>query len=149
LAKAIVARLRHEGFRVTVPSGWVAHDAAIVGSAMVTGQLLTSSHPMGSVQARVRRRFLVGRWGAAAAITGGLLGAGHLLVAALLAIGVLGNALLGCYRLGPKLRRRLIASSKEPKHVVGAGPRVVARPSMLRVTHPAVVESDVPDEVLA
>ena len=149
LAKAIVARLRHDGFRVTVPSGWVAHDAVIVGSAMVNGHLVTSSHPMGSVQARVRRRFPLGHWVAVATITGGLLAAGHLLVASLLTIGALGNAVLGCYRLGPKLRRRLIASSKEPKHVIGAAPRVVARPSMLRVTHPAVVESDVPDEVLA
>src|SRR5258708_37809385 len=106
----------------------------MVGAAMVTGQLLTSSHPMGSVQARVRRRFLIGRWGAAAAFTGGLLGAGHLLVAALLAIGALVNALVGCYRLGPKLRRPLVASAMMPKHVIGPGPRVVARAAMSRGT---------------
>jgi glycosyltransferase involved in cell wall biosynthesis len=149
LAKAIVARLRHDGFRVTVPSGWAAYDAAIVGSAMVSGRLLTSSHPLGSVQASVRRRVLVGRWVAMAAITGGLLFADHRLTAAVLALGAVSDAVLGLYRLGPKLRRRLIASSKEPRHAIGDGLRVVPRPSILRVTHPAVVESDLPDEVLA
>jgi glycosyltransferase involved in cell wall biosynthesis len=149
LAKAIVARLRHDGFRVTVPSGWAAHDAGIAGSAMVRGRLLTSSHPLGSVQARVCRRLLVGRGVAVAVITGGLLLAGHPLPAAALVLGAVADAIRGLYRLGPKLRRRLIASSKEPTRATGAGLRVVAQPSMLRVTHPAVVDSDLRDEVLA
>ena len=56
LAADLVGDLRRAGFPVAVPSGWEDHDATLVGSWLVLGQLVTSSHPVGCVQLRVRRR---------------------------------------------------------------------------------------------
>ena len=54
IAAALVGDLRRAGFAIAVPSGWEDHDAALVGSWLVIGQLITSSHPVGCVQLRVR-----------------------------------------------------------------------------------------------
>lgn len=56
LAADLVGNLRRAGFPVAVPSGWEDHDATLVGSWLVLGELVTSSHPVGCVQIRVRRR---------------------------------------------------------------------------------------------
>jgi glycosyltransferase involved in cell wall biosynthesis len=56
LAADLVGDLRRAGFAVAVPSGWEDHDATLVGSWLVLGELVTSSHPVGCVQVRVRRR---------------------------------------------------------------------------------------------
>ncbi|MFN2540434.1 MAG: glycosyltransferase family 2 protein, partial [Mycobacteriales bacterium] len=55
-AADLVGDLRRAGFAVAVPSGWEDHDATLVGSALVLGELVTSSHPVGCVQVRVRKR---------------------------------------------------------------------------------------------
>ncbi|HVE62400.1 MAG TPA: glycosyltransferase [Mycobacteriales bacterium] len=55
-AADLVGDLRRAGFAVAVPSGWEDHDATLVGSGLVLGELVTSSHPVGCVQVRVRQR---------------------------------------------------------------------------------------------
>ena len=57
LAAQIVGVLRRHGYRVLAASGWEDYDARVVGSLLVHGELVTSAHPIGSVQMRVRRRF--------------------------------------------------------------------------------------------
>ncbi len=61
LAAAIVGALRSEGVRVEPASGWEAHDARLLLSTLVAGDLLTSSHPPGTVQVFVRARARAGR----------------------------------------------------------------------------------------
>ena len=55
LAATVAALLRRGGLR-TVPAGeWVDYDAVVTGSILVEGRLVTSGHPPGIVQVRVRR----------------------------------------------------------------------------------------------
>jgi hypothetical protein len=61
---AAVAVLLQSGLRVAPGTGWEDFDARVVGGPFVVGDLLTSSHPQGWVQLRVRRRL---RWPAVAA----------------------------------------------------------------------------------
>jgi O-antigen biosynthesis protein len=68
LAADLVGNLRRAGFAVSVPSGWEDHDATLVGSWLLLGELVTSSHPVGCVQLRVRRRLRIGRLVAVAAL---------------------------------------------------------------------------------
>jgi glycosyltransferase involved in cell wall biosynthesis len=70
LAADVVGNLRRAGFAVAVPSGWEDHDATLVGSWLVLGELVTSSHPVGCVQVRVRRRLRVRRLGVVVAVAG-------------------------------------------------------------------------------
>ncbi|HEX2041521.1 MAG TPA: glycosyltransferase family 2 protein [Acidimicrobiales bacterium] len=83
VAAAIVGALRRRGLRVSAPTGWEDHDARLTLSTLVAGDLLTSNHPPGTVQACVRPRLRLVRTAAA-------LGAGLLLglVAPLLAAAV-------------------------------------------------------------
>lgn len=60
LAAAVVAELRRAGLRVIPASGWEDYDARLIGGAFMTADLVTSNHPEGAVQLRVRRRM---RWG--------------------------------------------------------------------------------------
>lgn len=69
LAADLVGDLRRAGFAVAVPSGWEDHDATLVGSWLLLGQLVTSSHPVGCVQVRVRRRVRRARLAAVVAFT--------------------------------------------------------------------------------
>jgi hypothetical protein len=56
LVGAITAHIRRAGVRVMTSSGWDAYDARLIGSAIVTGDLVTSAYPEGCVQVRIRRR---------------------------------------------------------------------------------------------
>jgi hypothetical protein len=56
LAMEVITLFRHAGHRVILATGWEDHDARIVGSLFVTGDLVTSAHPTGSVQLKVRKR---------------------------------------------------------------------------------------------
>jgi GT2 family glycosyltransferase len=106
IASSIVVALRTAGFGVVTATGWEDHDATVLGSVLVAGELVTSSHPAGSVQIRVRRRPRH-LW----AVTFGLLTALLLsmsvtagaVVAALLVL----DACVGVWRTGPLLRRRI------------------------------------------
>ena len=53
--------------RVIEATGWEDYDARLIGSTLVRGDLVTSSHPAGSVQLRIRRRLC---WGRLAAVAG-------------------------------------------------------------------------------
>jgi glycosyltransferase involved in cell wall biosynthesis len=61
---AAVAVLQMSGLRVAPGTGWENFDARVMGGPFVVGELLTSSHPQGWVQLRVRRRL---RWRAVVA----------------------------------------------------------------------------------
>jgi GT2 family glycosyltransferase len=52
----LMAHLRHSGLQVAPPTGWEDHDFKIVGSLLVTGDVLSTSHIAGAVQIRVRLR---------------------------------------------------------------------------------------------
>ncbi len=71
IVAALVGDLRRAGIAVVVPSGWDSYDANLLASLFVRGELVTSAHPEGCVQIRVRRRLRLRRivlWlGAAAA----------------------------------------------------------------------------------
>jgi hypothetical protein len=69
LAADVVGNLRRAGFAAAVPSGWEDHDATLVGSWLMLGELVSSSHPVGCVQLRVRRRLRRRRIAAVASVT--------------------------------------------------------------------------------
>jgi hypothetical protein len=56
LVARLVGALRAARIRVLVPSGWEDYDARLLAGPLVLGDLISSSHPEGWVQVRVRRR---------------------------------------------------------------------------------------------
>lgn len=104
LAAAVVLTVRRAGLRVAPATGWEAYDAKMTGSALVTGELVTSAHPEGSVQIRVRRR--VRRAGVLTSLvaTGVLLGLAPPLAAVVAAIAVV-EVGRGLWRTGPLVVR--------------------------------------------
>ncbi|MBO0893415.1 MAG: glycosyltransferase [Acidimicrobiales bacterium] len=56
LVASIVSSFRAAGMRVFVPSGWEPYDARVSAGVLLTGELLSSAHPEGCVQVRVRAR---------------------------------------------------------------------------------------------
>ncbi len=110
LVGRIVTELRRAGLRVLPASGWEDYDARIVGSPMVYGELVTSAHPIGSVQLKVRRRF---RRGPALAIAAGLcaLFAANLWVGASALAVVAVTFGVGVYRTGTTVRRIVMAAA--------------------------------------
>jgi hypothetical protein len=56
LAAALVEALRGRGIRAIYPNGWEDYDARLLLSALILGELQTSSHPEGYVQVRIRTR---------------------------------------------------------------------------------------------
>ncbi|MEX2658826.1 MAG: glycosyltransferase [Acidimicrobiales bacterium] len=85
ITAAAVDVLRRKGRRVGAPTGWEDHDARLVLSMLLCGELLTSSHPIGSVQLRIRPRPRVPRLATLA----------PLLVGTAMAIPLLGVGLVG------------------------------------------------------
>lgn len=61
IVAALVGDLRRAGLPVVPPSGWEDYDATLLASGLVRGELVTSSHPIGWVQLRVRRRLRIRR----------------------------------------------------------------------------------------
>lgn len=116
LSADIVQVLRHRRLRVTPVRGWEDHDGDVIASSLVHGQLLTSAHPDGFVQLRVRRRprrLRLASWTAAIAA----LAAVEPLVGLVVALGVVAELSRGLWRCGPLVHRAIAAS---------AGPGVVA-----------------------
>jgi O-antigen biosynthesis protein len=76
LVTAVVSLLRRRGLRAEAPSGWEDHDACFRLGPLVRGELVSSSHPIGFVQLRVRLRprwtilAALGTTAAAAAVIG-------------------------------------------------------------------------------
>jgi hypothetical protein len=69
LASAVVNELRRTGVRAICASGWEDYDARLLCSTFVYGDLQTSGHPVGFVQARIRPRLRWRRMVAASAFT--------------------------------------------------------------------------------
>jgi hypothetical protein len=110
LAAQIVGVLRRHGYRVLPASGWEDYDARVVGSLLVHGELVTSAHPIGSVQMRVRRRF---RRGPALVVAVGvcLLSLASVWVGAVAVVGAGASVALGLRRTGAGVRRIVVAAS--------------------------------------
>ena len=67
-AADVVGDLRRAGFAMAVPSGWEDYDAQLIGSFLVLGHLVTSSHPVGCVQLRIRKQLRLQRSAGAVAV---------------------------------------------------------------------------------
>jgi hypothetical protein len=97
---------------VLPPTEWAGHDAAFVASTLVLGELVTSSHPEGCVQLRVRRRFraLPAALYAIVAVAAGVVlpwaGAAVVAVAA-------EEVVRGARRCGPRVRRIMRGATHE------------------------------------
>jgi hypothetical protein len=91
-------------------SGWEDYDARVVGSLLVHGELVTSAHPIGSVQMRVRRRF---RRGPALVVAAGvcLLSLASVWVGAVAVVAAGASVALGLRRTGARVRRIVVAAS--------------------------------------
>ena len=111
-ASIVVTTLRLAGFRLVPPTGWEDHDARLRASCLIWGDLITSSHPVGYVQVRVR---LGVRWRLVAllAVASALLATVQPMAASILGLGILGNAALGWWRIGPRFRTALRRASTE------------------------------------
>jgi cellulose synthase/poly-beta-1,6-N-acetylglucosamine synthase-like glycosyltransferase len=106
MAAGIVSHLRAAGLRTISANGWEDYDARLLGSMLVTGDVVTSGHPVGSVQLRVRRRV---RWiplGLLLVPTV-LLGLAHPIALAAGALVIAASASRGIYRTGPLVRRTI------------------------------------------
>jgi hypothetical protein len=104
LAAAVVLNVRRAGLRVAPATGWETYDAKMAGSALVMGELVTSSHPEGSVQIRVRRRLRRAGVLTSLVATGVLLGVAPLLAGVVAVIAVI-EAGRGLWRTGPLVLR--------------------------------------------
>ena len=56
LAADLISAMRRRGARVVAATGWEDCDARLVGSTLLTADVLSSAHPVGSVQVRLRFR---------------------------------------------------------------------------------------------
>jgi hypothetical protein len=112
LAASLVEALRGRGIRAIYPNGWEDYDARLLLSALVLGELQTSSHPEGFVQVRIRirpRAFqLVG--GAALSVAGAALVSPLL---ALLLVPGAASVVRGATR-ARRLPARLLAAPETP-----------------------------------
>jgi len=108
LAQAVVTQIRRSGIRVIATTGWEDHDARILASTLVAGELITSAHPQGQVQVRIRGRL---RRGPAAALLAlvGLLALLAPVPALVLALAGAAEAVRGTWRM-KRLFRRVIRS---------------------------------------
>jgi len=106
IAENLVQRVRRTGMRVVPPTGWESHDALVMASTLVGAELMTSAHPPGWVQLRIRR-FL--RW-KPALVVAALIGIGAMTdarLAAAVGVAAIANIAFGMWRTGPGLRRVL------------------------------------------
>lgn len=72
ITAAVVAALRRAGSRVVTPTGWEDYDARLSVTFLVAGELVTSGHPVGSVQVQVRPRPRRARLAMAVGVVGGV-----------------------------------------------------------------------------
>jgi hypothetical protein len=104
IAAALVGALRQAGLRAIPANGWEDYDARFLGSTLVVGDLVTSSHPIGSVQLKVRRRL---RWFAlcSVALVITLAAMVNVVASAVLAAAAVTEVARGIWRTGPGVRR--------------------------------------------
>lgn len=104
IAAAIVADLRQAGLRVIPANGWEDYDVRLLGSAFVVGDLLTSSHPIGSVQLKVRRRPRLFPL-ASGALVVMLVAVVNVAAAAVISAAIAADVARGAWKTGPSVRR--------------------------------------------
>ena len=114
LAAAIASALRRCGVPVTAATAWEDHDGRLAGSALVAGELLTSSHPDGSVQVRIRPRLRRGVAAGAASALAVAAVVSQPAVPLLLAVAGV-EAGRGWWRVGPKARRIILSATAAPR----------------------------------
>lgn len=107
LAASAVGWLRSGGYHVSQVAGWEDHDGRLLGSALLVGELVTSSHPEGAVQLKVRRKVRSVAPGlvAAAVVAGSL---AHPFAGAAAAALAGADLAWGLWRLGPRATRVLL-----------------------------------------
>ncbi len=106
LAAAAVNVLQLAGLRVASGTGWEDVDAWVSGGLFVAASLVTTDHPQGWVQLRVRRGL---RWRAAVAalVVFGIAAFINPLIAVALAVGALAETCRGLWRTGAVAHRAL------------------------------------------
>src|SRR5262249_40934866 len=114
LVIAALRALRHAGLWLRPASAWADHDAAGRVSALVRAELVTSAHPPGWVQLRVRRRVTT-HWASAALVVAGAAAVSHHPLASLvvLALGVVDVTVGGlrCALRAPRALQRAGATA--------------------------------------
>jgi O-antigen biosynthesis protein len=110
LAENVVQLLRKVGMRVVPPTGWEPYDALVLASLLIGAEVITSSHPPGWLQLRIRRYV---RWKMALVAVGAIIVAAVMDPRLALALGIvtLINAGWGIWRTGPGLRHALMKAS--------------------------------------
>ena len=106
LAENVVQLFRKVGMRVVPPTGWEPYDALVLASLLIGAEVITSAHPPGWLQLKIRRYV---RW-KMALVAGVAIVVATLMdprLALALAIVTLVNAGWGIWRTGPGLRRVL------------------------------------------
>jgi glycosyltransferase involved in cell wall biosynthesis len=111
LAEALIALLRKSGMRVKQATAWEDHDARIAAGPFVRGEFLTSEHPTGYVQVRVRQRPRGSNAIAALAlvILASLMSAA---LCAVLVVGIMAWVGWGVWRTGPAVTQALLRSNR-------------------------------------
>jgi glycosyltransferase involved in cell wall biosynthesis len=108
IARSMLSALRAAGYEVTSTTGWEDHDGTVNGSILTEGELITSEHPPGTVQARVRTRLRRRRLAGALAVAA-LTAALHAPIVAIAIVWCVGTDLLvGSWRLGPRRRSKVL-----------------------------------------
>ncbi len=110
LASQIVGELRRHGLRVLPAGGWEDYDARIFGSVLVTGELVTSAHPIGSVQMKVRRRFRRGP-AIAVAVVACLLSLASIWAGMVVVVAAAAAFMVGLRRTGRSVRNIVIRAA--------------------------------------
>jgi hypothetical protein len=103
LAKRVVSCLHQSGRRVAVCGPWEDFDALVHGSTLITGRLVTSAHPEGSMQLRIDRRVRRRRLALLVAAIAALAIVVPLAALGLAVVGALETA-RGIWRAGPGAR---------------------------------------------
>jgi hypothetical protein len=97
--------LRAAGYEVSATTGWEDHDGTLRGSMLVEGDLITSEHPPGTVQARVRTRLRRRRVAGVMAMAAfAALIQPPIPVTIIILWCVAADLVLGAWRLGPRRR---------------------------------------------
>jgi len=113
LAETVVQLLRRAGMRVVPPTGWESYDAMVLASALVGAELVTSAHPPGWLQLRLRRFVRLKPLVLVGAVTG-IAVVADVRLAVVLAIASVANVALGWWRTGPGLRKVLTSGGTKP-----------------------------------
>jgi O-antigen biosynthesis protein len=99
----LVTNLRRAGLAIVSPSGWESYDAELLASGLLRGELVSSAHPQGCVQIRVRRRARTRRLACVLAVAGlAALVSPWLTVAVMTLAGI--DVVRGFRRTGPLVR---------------------------------------------